>query len=198
MRWIIAASFVLIGSGFYLASTGFRQWTVYSASHAAPEDLALRELLDRGPVGSPNVILKEFVVGDNVLAQPAEPPIKRAWVPAVPASGPVTQRQARLEKFGVLFYSEDVRNNAEFFKLLNQQKLKGLILNQLVPLTEQDRKALQDAYPEANIASALIIRVGREPAALEAYLALLGAGGLLVLLGLAAAWWGIRGAMTAE
>lgn len=65
-----------------------------------------------------------------------------------------------------------------------QEKVKGLVVNQISSLGWEERRLLKDSFPELDVKEVLILQEGREPASATKSFGLMGGGGVLILVGL--------------
>jgi hypothetical protein len=186
--------------GALFVSYGFKERDVAASSTQAPETIALKDLIARGPEGNANIILTDYALCDNLVIEKKGSLWQGVWVPVVPkdAAGP-DGRGGSPAAFQAVIYSTRVRNEGQVSERLAQPQLPGLVVNKLRSLDGKQKKLLQDSYPQTDFSTCLIIHEGREPSS-ETKSALLIYGGIgavavgLGLLGLALVVWRKRAA----
>jgi hypothetical protein len=196
--WIrFRIAIVLFVLGVVLLVYGFYEWRLSAGASARPEEVALRDLIARGPDGNPNIILKDFEVIDaNFVIEQDEKggpnsPWTKVWMPVVPAGTvppgqpgalPFNPPQPQLPgRIQALIYSTRIRNEADVQTRCKVPKLRAMVINRIQSLGSEEKKHLQEGYPGTDFDKCLIIQEGREPSG-AGFLALLFGGGVLLLL----------------
>jgi hypothetical protein len=181
-------------------------WGVYEAmlasgASAKPEEIALKDLIARGPDKNNNIILKDFQLSDNFVHEYDEKlgpnsSWTKVWIPAyVPGGAPPAQQRPGAFPFNpqpqpqpagpiqAIIYSTHVHNEADIQTRCAVPRLRAMVTNRIQSLGSEEKKLLQQSYPGTNFDKCLIIEEGREPASAGFLLLLFGGGLLLIVAG---------------
>ena len=153
--------------GGILGWLGIKELRLKFGSAATPQEITLRQLIDKGYGTNNFIVLKEFGYSPDVLYKPLranhpEGAWDSAWTPIL-VPGPAIGKEA---KFHAILFWPDVRSKAQYDELTQQQTLKGMVINEVQSLTTEQKDLLKDTYPETDFDKCLIIEVGREPGGL--------------------------------
>lgn len=152
---------LMIGGGV-ICWQAWREERLAASASAAPEEISLASLIARGGQGNPNIVLREFRTGTNVVVEVEREggPWRRVWVPVVPASeAAVSGQPSRPAVVRALLQSGRVKAEADFARL-EADRLPGLVMNPVQSLDRKARKTLEEAYPGQDFARVLIIQEG--------------------------------------
>jgi hypothetical protein len=183
--------------GIGAIAMGLQERSLAQQSSTTPEEITLRQLIERGPEGNPYVVLSDFALGEDYVYEHRKGQAflwERVWVPIFPADEAGAQDNP--QKVQAIIKSSRVRNAFGLAQLAARKKLRGMVINRVESLSQRETELLQQRYPGTDFSRCLIIEEGREPAKagdVRAYFVvgscLLGVSGLglLGILGLALA-----------
>ena len=153
----------LIG-GAVLGWFAIKEMRLKAGASAAPQEITLKQLIEKGCESNNFIILKEFVYSQDMLYKPLrasspEGAWDSAWTP-IHIPGEKADKSA---KFQAILFWPDVRSKAQYDEFTQQQTLKGMVINAVQSLTTEQKDLLKGTYPETDFEKCLIIEVGREP-----------------------------------
>ncbi len=179
---------------------GLQELRLYSASGSKPTVMTVAELEANGSGDNAWVEVHDFIFGLNFAYEYKENDKNRwttVWVPVLPQGGEYHRLLAELSekdpdpahmpppKNVKIIAKLHTPNEASFNQVGGDPQFDGLIINKIESLSKDSLRVLEQAYPNVDLKTCLIIEVGRHPAGLGKMAAMLG-GGLVVLgLGLA-------------
>lgn len=179
---------LLLIASFFLLGFAWMERNLAVGASTTPEEISLKDLIARGPEGNPNIILKDYELGDNYVydKEKYSKSWKKVWVPVMAVTDPEHAdppgRHAAVKNVQAILVSTRVKNESELVDRLDQERLPGMVTNRIDSLGYQEKELLSKSYPNANLDKCLIIEEGREPAG-SGKLVALGGGGILSLLG---------------
>jgi hypothetical protein len=143
----------------------------------------LKQLVEKGYGANNFIVLKEFLYSNDFLYKPLRANVPdgawdSAWTPVLVPGQPFD----KAAKFQAILFWPDVRSKAQYDEFLQQQKLKGMVINEVQSLTSEQKNLLKETYPETDFDKCLIIEVGREPGGIFKVI-LFFAGAILLLIG---------------
>jgi hypothetical protein len=178
--------FTLAGAG---ACAYFRgnEYLLSARSSAEPEEISLRDLIQRGPQGNPNIILKDFAV-ENYLHEKKLLSAKwpKVWVPVVPADEAEVAADQRSPIY-VFLYGENVSGEQDARQRFDRPRFRGLVDSEARQPSILGTLLLNSHYRLTDRDKSMIIVEGKEPASVLK-LGLYGFG-LVLLVGLTAGIW---------
>lgn len=191
-KLVIIALVVAGALGFMTYTEG----TLAFQSSAQPEEIALKDLIARGPGGNAHILLTQFALCDNLVHQFKENNKSvwtHVWIPVVPVEEAIAVGKGPLMPNNVkaLFFSINIKNTSELEARLSKPKVQALVTNRIASLESKIRTLLQQSYPSTDFDKCLIIQEGRTPFSRETVY-LFGAGAvasLLVAVGLLVVGW---------
>jgi hypothetical protein len=152
---------------------------------AAPQEIALRDLIARGREGNPHVAVKDFQFGNNPVAfyrnRSNKDHWSDVWIPVMPSATPENARQPAAPVQAIVM-SKRVKTEAELDRLSAQTTVQGMVTD--VWLDGDRQNKLRQSYPGTDFSRCLIIEEGREPAGPVRVAAFLAGGAALLALGL--------------
>jgi hypothetical protein len=178
-----AVSGVVAGGMIFIV--GLKERSLAATASKASEEIALKDLIARGPDGNPNIILKDFALCENYVCKTRGTRWDSVWIPAVPRDA-VPQGQgmgAKQDNIQALIFTINARNEQDLLLRCDQPRLPALVTNRMVSLGSEEKKLLQQSYPGTDFSRCLIIQEGREPASAVKQSVMIGGGGLLALIG---------------
>jgi len=165
MRNLLVIGICCVVFGVILFAVGFQERGLAAQASREPEEIALKDLIARGPDGNPNIILKDFALCPNFVYKSKGGSWTGAWVPAVPGEGlPPGQPAANPGQIQALIFTINARDQGSLLQLCGQPKLRALVTNKIVSLGSQEKALLSQSYPGTDFSRCLIIQEGREPA----------------------------------
>lgn len=183
----------LLVAGVVMAGMGFKEMTLANASSDVPETISLKQLIERGADGNPNLILTDFRLCRNYVCEVKEgvdDSWTRFWVPIIPyegAAGKMPEAVAAQNPQAII-YSNNIRNEHDALTKLQGRTLRGMVTNRIESIESEGKKKLRENYPAVNFDRCLIFHEGREPKSSSTIMFLLtagivaaAAGGLLLL-----------------
>jgi hypothetical protein len=171
----------LVGGGI-VGFLGYQEWIVFSRGSPTPQRIRLADLTARGPGDNVHVEVTDFVWGQNCVTETKQGKWNRVWIPIFP-SGAAEQGQVR-----ALVKTFHVADEGQLHQMVGRQTVTGVIDN-VIPghgLGSAEIAELKKGYPNADLAGLLVIEEGRTFPGPEKVYLLLGIGGGLLVLGLAA------------
>jgi hypothetical protein len=177
---------VLLFISGVLIYVGVLERNLASRASQVPEEIALKDLIARGPSGNPNILLKDFILGTNYVYSTKNGSWQGAWVPAVPTGSPVPGEggPGRPSNIRALIFTINAKSEADLYARCNQPRLRALVTNEIVSLGSQEKSLLESSYPGTDFSRCLIIQEGREPAGAVKQILMIGGGILTALIGL--------------
>src|SRR5260370_32467555 len=111
---LIIAKIVLLIVGIVLIVEGIKEKSLASAASAQPEEVSLAALITRGPDSNPNIILTDYMLGDDIIIKSRGGSWTGAWVPAIPGKRGL-ERPRKPPVIQALIYSSKARNAEELY-----------------------------------------------------------------------------------
>ena len=143
----------------------WQDWTIQSSASATPQDITLADLAARGPGANKHVRVTDARFGKSYAVETKNGKPNRAWIPLVAPDGSI--------KVIVKTFNAD---DAALDRLARQTTVTGIITNDIHSIGSSELRVLQQAYPGADFANALVLEEGREfPSAARLYALLAGA-----------------------
>jgi hypothetical protein len=174
----------LLFAGIVLVVVGFLEKGLSAAASKEPEEIALKDLITRGPEGNPNILLKDFDLCENYVYRTKNGLWEAAWVPAVPSDVMGAGRGGKPTIVQALIFTINARDPSGLYQLCGQARLRALVTNKITSLGSEERALLEQSYPGTDFSRCLIIQEGREPAGPMKLVFMVGGGSLLALAGL--------------
>lgn len=119
--------FTLMGAAA-CALFGAEDYRISTQSSQEPEEISLRALLERGPGGNPNIVLKDFSLFDEYVTQKKRLAQRwtKVWVPIIPTDGDegAAGQPAAIRAF---LYSENVGSEEELRQRFDKPRLRGMV-----------------------------------------------------------------------
>src|SRR5258708_30800286 len=110
------------------AVVGINEYELASRSSTVPEEIALADLIRRGPAGNPNILLADFDICDDFIYQTRRRSKhwSKVWGPIVPSTqgDTIGDQSAAVQAF---LYSDAVGNEQEVYDRLDRAKLHGMV-----------------------------------------------------------------------
>jgi hypothetical protein len=174
----------LIVFGCILGYFTIQEGRLASTASSTPQEITLQQLIARGPAGNAHIILKDFEFGDNSVIQQDEHGTtwSKVWVPVVPHQGNREGVATKVLNIQALVKSSKVRGDFEMNNFTRQTSLQGMVTNRIESLGSEERKILQQSYPQTDFSKCLIIEDGRKPFN-SGVILLMGAGTLVLAAG---------------
>jgi len=174
----------LVGGGV-LCYLGYQEWSLAATANATPEEITLKKLIERGPDGNPNVIITDFVLGNNFVTSSRRGRWTKVWVPVVPREDieELKGEGVKVESIRAILCSTKVRTAEEIQTRLNQPKVPGMVINKIASLGSKEKELLKTSYTNVDFDRCLIIEEGREPADVMKLSLYFGGGAACILVG---------------
>jgi hypothetical protein len=175
----------LVAVGLVVFSLGSDEKRLADTAAAQPQEMTLRQLIDRGPEGNPHIILSDFEFAENMVIEKKEKSERwtKVWVPMTPLEvnldGPPKPSSVR-----AILLSKNVTNNEGLAALEAKPKLNGLVTNLIDKLGYKEKQLLANRYPGTNFEKCIIFEEGREPASTMKVYLYWAIGGAIVLAGI--------------
>ncbi len=190
---VLRVSLILVVVGGALVARGCNENKLASASSQTPETMSLKKLIERGPDGNPNIVLTDFQLCPNYVAQGSslskveDGNWSRVWAPIVPRenhgdASPIALAPGNIR---ALIVSSHISNENQLVSQLGVPQLRGMVTNQISSLSSKEKQFLQKSYPGVDFDQCLIFEEGRKPVDSGTISAYQGGGALVILLGLA-------------
>jgi DNA-directed RNA polymerase subunit RPC12/RpoP len=197
-RAIIA---LLIG-GVVLFVYGAREWQLSSSASSTPQDITCVQLEKNGPGNNAYVHLTGFIPLKNFVFQKrsrSDAEFSMVFIPVAAENGAYVTGIKVKALFGqiksdddvappsdikVIVKSNQVKNLQDEASFAHRRDVRGMVINKIASLSQKERDLLQSAYPGTDFNKCWIVEEGREPMAAGTYMAALGGGLALVMLGL--------------
>ena len=176
--------------GASLGLLGIQEVLLKAKSANTPTGITLKELIEKGPGPNKFIVLKDFIYCDNILFKPlsanstSKEAWESAWTPIIP-NQPDQAPDRKPVRFQAILKWPDVRSETHYKQLSRETTLKGMVINDMVSLSFNQRKQLQEAYPDTDFNKCWIIEVGRAPGGFFKLILLFTGAGLLFLGGAA-------------
>jgi hypothetical protein len=142
-------------------------WTAVRSSQQ-PEEIALKELIQRGGQGNPNILLKDFTIVEHYLIEKKffSGTWTGVWVPVIPNEGG-KPNAPKTDAIQVFLYSNNIGSAREVLERFDRPRLRGLI-NPQAPKPPQGsfigEVFLGQKFPKTDPNRCIIIEEGKEPA----------------------------------
>jgi hypothetical protein len=177
---------LLLVFGGILIYMGYGEWQLAQSASATPEEISLKALLERGAEGNPNVMLTNFVMGQNIVFSSRKERWTKVWVPIVPIEDLKAEdgKAKQVESIRALLCSTNVHDAQELETRLNKPSLQGLVINKVASVGSKEADLLKSSYPQFDVERCLIIQEGRTPADAMKMLLYFGGGGALIVVSL--------------
>jgi len=145
-----------------VTAVAFRDRSLAAGASDKPVETALKALIDRGPEGNPYLIISDFDAGDNMVVDEKGGKWDKVWVPIVPfvRSGKTSSAQS----VKALMYSFKIKNQDDLAKVIQKDKIQGMVINKIQGLDSSTRNLLQKSYPKSDVEKIIIFELDREPA----------------------------------
>jgi hypothetical protein len=157
--WLLA--FVGVVALFLPALVQWSRSRVGKDVSDVPDKLTLAELLQRGLVGNPNVLLSDFSMGDDYLVTTRGDGPNAPWISVHVPIRPLGQ--AENGPFHAVLKSTKVSDASEFAKFRERRTIQGLVINNVASLSDQEINKLRERYPGTDFSKVLIVQADREP-----------------------------------
>src|SRR5262249_2912344 len=175
---------LLIVVGCILGYFTIQEGRLAATASATPQEITLQQLIARGPEGNAHIILKDFDFCDNLVRQQSEHGTTwtKIWVPVVPRQGNREGAGGQVQNVQAIVKSSKVHGEFELNNFTQQTSLQGMVTNRIDSLGSEERKILQQSYPQTDFSKCLIIEDGRQPTS-SGKILLMGAGTLVLVAG---------------
>ncbi len=167
---------------------GVEEYKLTSRSSHEPEEISLRDLIERGPGGNPNLILKDYSIFEDYVYQKKliSGRWSKVWVPIIPSDGDekVLGKPAAIRAF---LFSEKIGSDKEVRRQFDRPKLRCMVNPGAPKPGILGGVLITRMYPGTNPSECIIIEEGKEPAG--AIKLGLFAVGSFILVGLTGGIW---------
>jgi hypothetical protein len=188
---------------FYCGSRAFDEKALAASTKAEPQRISCARLGSEGPGDNDYIILTDFVTGPvfacdeegAFLRAVDKRSIRRAWLPAFPASAapasviapadPASSPSSTNTSPRVILYLSDTKQDSDLDRVRSAKTLQGVVVNRIGTLRIDTQKVLKEAYPNIDAEHCWVLEVGRTPDGATAFYAW-GAGAVAILVGLIA------------
>ena len=188
MRMRFRLMFFTIVGAFACLFFGVEEYRLSARSSQEPEEISLRDLIERGENGNPNIILKDFTIFEDYIYQKKLLSGKwpKVWIPIIPTGGD-DQGAGKPAAIKAFLFGEDIAGDQEVRRRFARPKLRGMVNPDAPKPGIIGSVLISRSYPGTQPGRCLIIEEGKEPAgALK--LGLFG-GGFVLLAGLTCVIW---------
>jgi hypothetical protein len=178
---ILVALGGLVGGGI-VGFLGYQEWIILSRGSPQPQRIRLADLTAKGPGDNVHVEVTDFSWGENCVTEEKHGKWNRVWIPIFPG-GAANQGQVR-----ALVKTFSVADEGQLRQMLRRPTVTGVIDN-VIPghsLGSAEIAELKKGYPNVDVGTLLVIAEGKTFPSPEKVYLLLGIGGGLLVLGLAA------------
>ncbi len=167
----------MIVGGVVVAYMGYKDSKQASLALPTAQKMTLEELATNGPGSNAHVELSEFsgtleyaYEGRKLTA--SVDVWETVLIPLVPRGGAYDQMMAELndgeeaptpKDFNVVLKSTTVSSEGSLERLLSKDTLRGLVINEIDPISSSQRELLRETFPDAKISSCWIFHEGRVP-----------------------------------
>ena len=187
MRW-----YLLLGiASVALIMLGFKEARLAAAASSTPQQLSCQQLATNGPGDNAHVVLTDLLLcGGSYVYAERNGRWTEAWIPAVPLGGAYHQQLAALgpvaevpppANIRVIVKLPSVRGDSDVARFAAQEKLQGMVINDIESLGTEEKSILADGYPGVDFGRCWIVEQGRGPAGLGKIAGCIGGGLLLVV-----------------
>ena len=188
---------ILILFGVMLFVMGFRELQLRGLAKSAPQLISCENLADDGPGGNAFVRLSDYMLCDFDFVYASEDEAGRkwtdAWVPVVPSDGAYARevQQIRAEygdnadfpspqDFNVILWLPSAKSFKDVSEAASLDALQGMVINKVDPLDTDERRYLEETYPQVDIRQCWVLQLGRRPAGMATLAGLFGGGTILI------------------
>jgi len=145
---------------------GGNEYLLFSQSTKEPEEISLRELIQRGSDGNPNIILTDYeIFNDYIYRKRLLGRVwQKVWIPIVPSDedGDETAVDSN-PAIHVFLYGEDVEGESGVRERFDRPQFRGMI-NPMAPTPGIIQSVLiNQRYPGTKVENCMIIVEGKEP-----------------------------------
>ncbi|MHC4578098.1 MAG: hypothetical protein ACYTED_11890 [Planctomycetota bacterium] len=187
--------------GIALIYLGFRAVQERGIAKQWSQELTCAQLAADGPGDNAHIELTEFMLCDFDFVFASEGnEWTDAWVPIFPRNGAYHEEVQRIRDvegehakvpgptgFRVLVYFPSLKGRGDVQRAAGQQRLRGVVTNELDPLSDDEEAFLKKTYPSLDLDRVWIYQLDRRPPSLGQLGGLFGGGFLVLLAG--GLWW---------
>jgi hypothetical protein len=171
--------------GGVLGFIGYQEYQVSVGASEEPEEIALADLVARGPDGNPHVKIKDFVCGLNLVYEEKGGKWQSVYIPTFPAEGGIVPK-LQLPPSGpvpLIIKSSKAKNQDQADELTRESSIQGMVVNKIQSLGSKEKQLLIEHYPGTDFDKCLILQHDRTPGSKVKVGGFLGGGVLLLGLG---------------
>jgi hypothetical protein len=184
-----------IVGGIAVIAMGVREVQLWSASSETPQRMTCRQLAERGPGANANVVLTDFLVGQQVCwwknDRNSPGGWDAVWVPLAPSDGPLTRvsmtdvtsggMRTNVSGIQILLKSKSRHSQPELASLYGRDLIAGTVVNCIDSVGAGEMSILQSAYPGTDFSQCWILEENRKPSSPVKCVGLFAVGGLLLV-----------------
>jgi hypothetical protein len=191
---------ILVGTavlGAVLFFMGFQDWRLATKAQGNPQIITAAQLEANGPGNNAHIILSDFQMCEWSFVYETEGRNKEkwkwVWLPVVPLDSPYVQQLQAMAQAGqqnappppdhvrIIVKSNKAASEAGVHNMAMANTLQGMVINEIESLGGEERRLLSESYPGIDFSNCWIVQADRKPAGSAQVMALMGAGGTLVL-----------------
>ncbi len=193
---------ILLGVGVAVLFIGVQEMRLATVAKPEPQKISCADLAKNGPGDNAHVVVENFALAGNYVAEQKDGVMKRVWVPMVPLDAEFYEEVGRALFAGKADQPDAIQyknirivlkinrqiDDAGLEKLQGEDTLQGIITNKIAGMGKKEREILESSYPGIDFASCYLLELDRQPpGGVRLYGPLVGgavvaAGGLLLML----------------
>ena len=190
---------IVIGAG--LLFYGYQEMQLGSVAAEEPQKISCQKLFDSGPGDNAHIMLSDFFfcMGAYIHEKkPGKEEFVKVWVPVAPRGGEYHQLIASMvdekgdfkgklpapKNIRLILKTEHVKSDQSLWKLMKEDTIQGLIVNEIKSLEGEELKLLQENYPGIDFSKVWLLEHKRNVSGSGTIYGSLGAGAVLLLVGL--------------
>lgn len=179
--------------GVLLFMHGYTEWQLCGKAKDKPQTLTCAKLIESGYGDNANLRVTNAVIcGRQIVYEGGSDsgPWKRIWVPLVPADGEYMRQVQSImkegrtsdpvvpppDRIGLILLSDKISNPRALAVLAADTTFDGIIINDLAPVGEEQKRLLSRGFPGTDFSRCYILDHERTPTSKAASLIMLGCG----------------------
>lgn len=169
---------IIIGGVFVFL--GVQEYRLSKVARVEPQTITCAKLAATGPGENAHVRLTDFELTENYIYKNRKRSMEwqTSYVPAVPLR---VKDSPSVRTVKVLVKSSRARDEDELYAL-GQGPIDGVVVNAIGQLGSDEKRLLQESYPDIDFDACWIVEAGKKPASREKLLGMIGGGGGLAVV----------------
>ena len=196
---MIRFAIAFVVGGAILAFFGYNENKLASAADAQPQDITVAELIENGIGDNAHIRLGDFWLLDtqSVVEYEGTDDTKytKIWSPVITSDDAYVEEYIAFmdsdaltpppynDTVHVVLYSESINDDNDFYNLLQEETVQGLIINEIETISGEELSLLRQSLPGLDPDKVLVLEHNRKPKSAGTTMLMMVGGVLLMLAG---------------